>query len=102
MSIVHVPIPTAIQYHTMHDGSVAMNQKEAKSVLDQLTHNTININNNFSSLAEAINDVRKELDAQNTLYQHFMKYVENLHPDVIKEYATTLLVQAKLEQANGS
>lgn len=102
MNIVHVPIPIPVQHHTMHDGSMALNQKDVKTVLEQLIHNTININNNFQSLDESINDLRKELNDQNTLYRHFMDYINQHHSEAIKQYATTLLVQAKLEKANGT
>jgi len=59
-------------------------------------------NDALASMHSTLVSLEQRLVDQNLLYTHFQQFVHDHHPDVIKEYAATLLVQAKLEQANGN
>lgn len=59
-------------------------------------------NDALLQLDAKIKELMQRLNDQNVLYTHFQEFVQDHHPGVIKEYAATLLVQAKLEQANGN
>lgn len=96
------PTPVCPQFHTMYDGSKAINQSEQVTFNNSVQMAIQQTTANTWELASLIETLKKEIDDQNILYRHFMKHVEDHHPDVMKEYATTLLVQAKLEQANGN
>lgn len=95
-------VPATPQYHSMYDGSKAINQT------DQVTFNSgvqlaiQQLNNNILELTGSLNKTRDLIDDQNILYRHFQQFVHDHHPDVFEEYVAAVLVQSKLEIANGN
>lgn len=95
-------VPATPQYHSMYDGSKAINQNEQVTFNSGVQLAIQQLNNAIIELSALNNGLKDRLNDQNILYTHFQQFVNDHHPGVIKEYAATLLVQAKLEQANGN
>lgn len=98
MNTPAVPIPP--QFHTMYDGSKAINQNEQVSFNGQVSVSIQAINSNVLELNSKLADFRIDFQQMHDMYKHFYKFVETIHPDVLKEYVTSLAVQARLEQSN--
>ena len=95
-------VPTPPQYHSMYDGSKAINQNEqvqfnigVQTAIQQLNTAIVDLTRSFNKVRDTVND-------QNILYKHFQDFVHDHHPDVFEEYVASILVQAKLEIANGN
>lgn len=100
MNIGHVPLTPPWIAH--NDGSKSISVNDQHTFNQSVSDAFQKMNSNLIDLAAAINNIRREMEDQNILYRHFQQFVQDHHLDVFKEYTTTLLVQAKLEQANGN
>lgn len=98
MNLPSVPAPP--EYHRMYDGSNAINQSEQVNFNIQVSTAIQATNNNLLKLNSKLDDFRINVDQMHAMYEHFYKFVENIHPDVLKEYVTSLAVEARMEQAN--
>lgn len=99
--ILTVPIPRIPQYCILNDGSVVVNQRDQVQFNNEVNAALTTAAHNFLEFESIIKNLKKDVDDNKILARHFMQFVETNHPNVLKEYTTTLLVQAKLEQANG-
>lgn len=100
MNLQSVPSPP--QYQSMYDGSKAINQSEQVSFNTQVATAIQASNNNMLDLKHQISEFRMHLNQIEAMHEHFYRFVESIHPEVLKEYITSLAVQARMEQANGS
>lgn len=96
------PIPNKPLLRDIGNGQQAINTTEQDG-FNQVTSEAIRAHNDaLSNMHSTLVGLEQRLVDQNLLFTHFQQFVHDHHPDVIKEYAATLLVQAKLEQANGN
>ena len=94
------PGPAPPQYQSMYDGSKAINQSAQVDFNVQVSTAIQASNNNTVRLQSQLAGVEHKLLQMQLMYEHFYDFVEHIHPEVLKEYVTSLAVQARMEQAN--
>lgn len=95
------PIPGKPLLRDIGNGQQVINIPEQDG-FNRMTAEAIRAHNDaMSNIWSELGELKQRIVDQNLLYTHFQQFVNDHHPDVIKEYAATLLIQAKLEQANG-
>jgi hypothetical protein len=93
-------IPSPPQYQSMYDGSKAINQSEQVNFNTQVSTAIQANNNNMLKLQAQLAEMRRDLQELHATYDDFYRFVEHIHPEVLKEYITSLAVQARMEQTN--